>query len=348
MSVVHITPGLLDIRAFTIFGLHAKPNTTNPIGKFGTGIKYAISTLLRLGCKVRVFIGTVEYEFYTSGGDFRGVEFEQVRMKERKGFLSKWRYTELPFTTQHGKFWEAWQAFRELESNTRDENGVTISVEHFSDVGVDNTTTIVITGEPYESAYMDRDKIFLPQALTKREGNDKVQVFNEPSDHLYWRGIRVYELDKPSIYTYNILSDMELTEDRTLKYMFMAQAALTGYVAKSKDTKLINAVVSAEGDKFFEGRWDFDYANESPSDEFKSVIAKKRSRGGYVSPRALTYYDKYTPVVASEKISLRSRIETFAYDDDVVEDLRTLLKYLLKCRIEEPDDASNGPDDFPF
>ena len=46
-AVVHVTKGKLDLRSLSTFGLNAKPNTTNPIGYFGTGMKYAIAVLLR-------------------------------------------------------------------------------------------------------------------------------------------------------------------------------------------------------------------------------------------------------------------------------------------------------------
>lgn len=346
MSVVHVTPGLLDIRAITTFGLHAKPGTDTPIGKFGTGLKYSIATLLRLGCQVKLFIDSVEYEFYTKADDFRGMEYEQVYMKKRRGILSKWQSVQLPFTTMHGKFWEAWQAFRELHSNTLDEGGKTFEsgVVTWEYPG---NTVFVVSGDAYEQAYRDRDSVFLPNALTKREGDDRVQVFNEPSKHLYWRGIRVFDLEKPSVYTYNILDDVTLTEDRTLKFVWDAQSKIAAYIARSKDQKLINAVASADADKFFEGRLDWDYAYTSPSAEFKEVVAKKKARGGYVSPRALSFYDRYAPP-PPPKDDLKSRIERYAYGEGLPEELVELLRYLLKCKIEEPALSAPGDDDIPF
>lgn len=346
MSIVHETPGLIDIRSFTTFGLHVKPNSNSPIGKFGTGLKYAVATLLRLGCKIRVFIGLVEYEFITVNDKFRDVEVKMCRMRKRSSLLKKWSYESLPFTTEHGKFWEAWQAFRELESNTRDEGGVTLRFESLELVPHPDKTIILVDGDEYQKAYDDRDKIFLPNALTKREGDDRVQVFNEPSKHLYWRGIRVFDLELPSVYTYNILENMDLTEDRTLKYVWEAQSKIAGYVARSKDTKLINAVVSADVEKFFEGRLDFDYAYEAPSDQFKEVIYKKKSRGSYISPRALTYYSKYTPSVVVEKVSLRDRIANLAYEPGLPKEVLELLQYLLKCEIKEPSELDLN--DIPF
>lgn len=348
MSIVHATPGLLDIRAITTFGLHAKPGTDTPIGKFGTGLKYAIATLVRKGCKVRLFIGETEYEFYTKPGDFRGVEFSQVMMRKRRGLVSRWSAEKLPFTTEHGKFWQMWQAFRELHSNTLDEGGKTGIYDNYplDKEALHDHTTFLIDGQEYVQAYYDRDKTFLPGALTKREGDDRVQVFNEPSNHIYWRGIRVFDLEKPSVYTYNILENMELTEDRTLKYVWDAQSKIAAYVARSKDERLINAVVTADNKKFFEGRLDFDYAYESPSQQFKDVITKKKARGSYVSPMALTYHSRYTSTgIPVGKKTLREQIEHYAYDPGLDTQLQVLFKYLLRCEIKEPVEDDN---EIPF
>lgn len=347
MSVVHVNPGLLDIRAITTFGLHAKPGTDTPIGKFGTGLKYAIAALVRKGCKVQLFIGETEYEFYTKAAEFRGVDFSQVMMRKRKGLLSRWSAEKLPFTTEHGKFWELWQAFRELHSNTIDEGGETFfdPVVPTRNWTAPDKTVFVISGDEYTEAWKNRDKVFLPNALTSREGDDRVQVFNEPSEHMYWRGIRVYDLEKPSIYTYNILEDITLTEDRTAKYLFDIMSKITAYVARSKDPRLINAVVSADGNKFFEGKLDFDYAYVSPSSEFLEVIGKKKSRGSYIAPRALSYFGKYSAPVISEKAeTLKEKISRIAYDIDTPQEVQELLKYLLRCEIKEPD----SDDGIPF
>lgn len=346
MSIVFTTPGELDIRAFTTFGLSAKPGSDNPIGKFGTGLKNAVAMLMRNDCGIKVFIGTTEYEFLTVDDNFRGQNFKQIRMRKRQSLLKRWQYVDMPFTTELGKFWEPWQAFRELESNTRDEGGLTY-VD--SSPGPESgRTTIIVSGLKFEQAYKDRDKTFLPNALTKREGDDRVQVFNEPSKHLYWRGIRVFDLDKPSVYTYNILEDMELTEDRTLKYVWQAQAKVAAYVARSRDPKMISSVVSANAEKFFEGRLDWDYAYVSPSAEFKEVLAKKKSRGAYISPRALGYYDRYAPAPVREPETLQGKLTKWAYNSDIPDELKDLLKLLLRCEIKEPAPADPNDDGIPF
>ena len=79
--VVFKTPGLIDIRAFTVMGLSSKPNSDSPIGKFGTGLKMAIAVLVRNGIPVTLWIGRTKYTFRKKRIKFRGEEtFEQILM----------------------------------------------------------------------------------------------------------------------------------------------------------------------------------------------------------------------------------------------------------------------------
>lgn len=82
-AVVFETPGLMDIRAFTIMGLNVKPTTKNPIGYFGTGLKYAIAVLVRNGLRVRMYIGQTEYEFYLKTSKFRDQDFDFIMLRKR-------------------------------------------------------------------------------------------------------------------------------------------------------------------------------------------------------------------------------------------------------------------------
>ena len=44
--LIFTNPGIIDPRSISTFGVNAKAST-NPIGHFGTGLKYAIATILR-------------------------------------------------------------------------------------------------------------------------------------------------------------------------------------------------------------------------------------------------------------------------------------------------------------
>lgn len=105
MSVlVFETPGHIDIRAFTLMGVSAKPSTTSSIGYFGTGLKYAVASLVRMGSRPVVWIGRDRYTFFNRPDKFRGVEFDKITMRrDRLGLRG--RNTDLPYTTMYGRKW---------------------------------------------------------------------------------------------------------------------------------------------------------------------------------------------------------------------------------------------------
>lgn len=295
-AVVFHTPGLIPIESFTTFGVNAKPATNNPIGYFGTGLKYAIAVLCRMGATPTLWIGKDEYTFYVKKTDFRGKAFDMVRMKRKRWSLTKATHHALPFTTELGKTWKPWQAFRELESNTRDEGGRSYLIEDgWRDLGVHHNepdqTTFIVEHPEFTQAFHDRDDIFLPNGLTQREGGgDRVQVLDKPSKALYFRGLRVAETRKPSLFTYNFVTTVDLTEDRTIKHDFMVRAELARHIVTSTDKKLIEAVLTAPDDKWEHGL-EFEYQNEAPSDEFREVIDRRK---GGVSRSALRYMGGWT------------------------------------------------------
>ena len=110
--------GAIDVRAITTFGISSKEND-NAIGYFGTGLKYAIAVMLREGVNFSIVTGGKQYEFETRAETVRVDEFNFCFM--RAGGTGK--FEQLPFTTELGKNWELWQAFRELYCNCTDENG---------------------------------------------------------------------------------------------------------------------------------------------------------------------------------------------------------------------------------
>jgi hypothetical protein len=83
MYAIYSNPGALDLRALTIMGMNAKPNTDSPIGYFGTGLKYAVAIALRHGLTLTIWdgAGTV-LEFFTRGRLPRQT-FAQCLMRKR-------------------------------------------------------------------------------------------------------------------------------------------------------------------------------------------------------------------------------------------------------------------------
>lgn len=274
-AIVHQTPTVLDVRAITTMGISAKPNSDNPIGQFGTGLKYAIAVLVRHGAKPVVCIGQDRHIFSTKAMDFRGKAFEMVRMRREKWSLTRATYHDLPFTTEYGRFWLMWMAFRELESNTRDEGGITYRVDDVGDVVMHpDHTHIIIECPDYIAAWEARDEVFLPEGRRIAEKSELVQVVDGAAKSLYFRSLRALDTKKPTLHTYNFLSaDIALTEDRTIKSEYTARSHLAQHVVGSNDEAFIERVITSTSDSWEHGldmpSW------VRPSAAFQAVVARR-------------------------------------------------------------------------
>lgn len=286
--IVFQTNTAIPIEAFTTFGVNSKPNTDNPIGYFGTGLKYALSVVLRLGGTFRLFVEDVEYEFFIKDMDFRGKEFQAIKMRKRRG-LGRWRTTNLPFTTELGKNWEPWMAFRELESNTRDENGVTLKLNKPLE---DRSGTIMeIDCLEVEDVYDDIHNVFLDYQKPVIYENTVLEVREGGSKFIFYRGLRVTELDKPSCFTYNFKHGVELTEDRTSKYPHYDRLMIRTAIVESSNERVVKEAISQKD--MFETGLDFDEViGATPSPTYTQVVGSYVSSGTYVHPRVKSGYER--------------------------------------------------------
>ncbi len=240
MTVIFQNPGLIDLRAVQIMGLNAK-ESKNPIGQFGTGLKYAIAVLLRSGCQISIWCGMFETKFLTQKESFRGKEFDFVYMEEAG------QRTALGFTLELGKHWEPWMAIRELESNCRDEGG-----ESFANADYQLSpavTTIVISGTVADSTYAQVQDIFISsKPIWANSALEVHRVANpEQAQWLYYRSVRCQKLAQPALYRYNLLSQQQLTEDRTFKYSWIGESELVNLGSLTDEFAIRQIVMANKG-----------------------------------------------------------------------------------------------------
>jgi hypothetical protein len=141
--IVFQNKGEIDIRAIKTFGVNSKDNKESAIGYFGTGLKYAIAILLRAGATVSILTGGKMHRFSTEQTKIRNDHFDIVRMNDE----------ELGFTTELGKEWELWMAFREIYSNMLDEDGEAKAVTFLPDPDPEKTYVIVDRCKEFENCY---------------------------------------------------------------------------------------------------------------------------------------------------------------------------------------------------
>jgi hypothetical protein len=298
--IIFENEGLMPLEAATTFGINVKLGQ-NPIGFFGTGLKYAIAVTLRLGGTFRLFLGTVEYEFYVKAEDFRGKEFGMIRMRKRNSPLKRWSYEKLAFTTELGKHWEPWMAVRELESNTRDEDGwstVQDNVE-FGFVGYKDHTRIVIECEEMENAYNEQ-VIFMPDNMELICENEYVQIFNQPAEHIFFRGLRVTDC-KPTMFTYNLTGGVTLTEDRTSKYTYSDQIYIMKALQSITDIDKLNMIMDRVDEETYEGDlpWDIGYGDEGST--WVAMVGYRFHSGANLPKRMKSFYESRVEEDAQEK-----------------------------------------------
>lgn len=307
--------GLLELEFIKTMGVHVKENEDS-IGHFGTGLKYAVAVFLREEIDFSLYIGGNEFTFYTETKNIRGKDFQYCYM------TGPFDTVELPFTTELGKNWELWQAYREIHSNCLDENGMIVDDKLLPR---DGTTTFI-----FPNLDVNIGEIFLSwQQKELIYSNNEIEIYEGSSNCMYYKGIKAKELDKPSIYTYNILKSCTLTEDRLLCYDFELSYIINDAVIGlgSEIPELTKDIITAKD--CFEATLSMDYySNNTPTPEFLEVVKKvsearkedkEQPKVNYsVQTLAARYTPKPEPTPQEKKEGFLSELNQLCEDYGVV------------------------------
>jgi len=269
-TLTFFTPVTLEEPFIFTMGASVKTGS-NPIGMFGTGLKYAIAVTLRNKGSIKITTPKGLYEFYVEKQTVRGQEIEfincQHTMQTHNPMIMR-----CPMTTEYGKNWEPWMVMRELYSNTIDEGG---EVYDYDWRGVLNAgslireplpaeyTRIVVDCPAIYDAWQTKHRYIID---TKRKPIWKGVYFSMypgSNDTGFYRGIRTTQLEPSSAYTYNVLINTTLTEDRTLdSYTF--QSRIRSGIRECEDVNVIRAFLSAVCKQgTWENKFDWDYVSLS-------------------------------------------------------------------------------------
>ena len=257
--VIFSNPGEIDPRLMTTFGANVK-ESSNPIGFFGTGFKYAVSILLRNSCEITVLSGETPYVFSKRSEVIRGKSFDTVFMNE----------TRLGFTLEVGKNWKFWTSYRELYSNCLDENGTVSQAEHLP-AGRPGVTQICVKGARFANVHENRSQYFLEsEPLFK---GSYANLHAGGGDLVYYRNIQVgmFADGRSSYVTYNFRIGITLSEDRTLTNHRDADMWIMFELARLRDKGLLKRILSG-GKGYHEYHLDWALGPTVPSQEFLEVV----------------------------------------------------------------------------
>jgi hypothetical protein len=258
--IVFENDGEIDLRAISQFGINVKSGSS-PIGFFGTGLKYALAVLMREGQEITIHSGMRTCVISKQADDFRGKSFEFITATT-DGVSQM-----LGFTTELGKNWPMWAAYRELACNCTDEAGNAYETES-EPFPVDGKTVIVVKGEAFEKEHFSRgNNILQDEAFISIGG--ALELRNGQTNHIYYRGVRVHDTPRQTMFRYNILSDLALTEDRICKGSpnYVISKALLG----CDDESLLMQVLSANDD-WLEHDFDYHGWGATPSTAFLGAV----------------------------------------------------------------------------
>lgn len=296
--IIFENEGEIDAVSICTFGVNVKTQDS-AIGYFGTGLKYAIAVLLRLEHSITIYSGTTKHVFSVQERDVRGKRFDIVCMDGQP----------LGFTTELGKNWQLWQAFRELYCNAVDELGGFRQVRKVPKPRQGHTL-VVVEGAAFEQlAQHELDSIVLPKAERNlvQDMGVSIRDFNG-HNHLYYQGIRALE-DMPSPrFTYNLLRQQTLTEDRTLKDMYAARAAIAKAIITCDNKHVIQKCITSQDG--FEYSLDYHWPGTTPSQAFLEVVDECRKQRIPVCSSAAQMMRDHTPRLKHSKELDLSKVQS--------------------------------------
>ncbi|MET3232222.1 UNVERIFIED_ORG: hypothetical protein ABIC54_004427 [Burkholderia sp. 1263] len=260
--IVFSNPGEIDVLSISTFGVSVKEGDT-PIGFFGTGLKYAIAVLLRTGHEVTIFSGAQRIEFSVANELVRGKNFIFVQMS-----VDMAPPQPIGFTTELGKQWELWMAYREIACNCKDEGGNTERMMTWPEPEP-GTTRIIVKGEEFDAVFSQSSFYLLEDKPACVVGD--IEIRRRPGSTFYYRGVRVQDFSKEGLYTYNDNSHIELTEDRTVKNQWEPAYRIARGLLKASDEMMLREVITAS-DNTLEGGLDFHGWGIPPSATFLKVV----------------------------------------------------------------------------
>ena len=265
--------GEIDPLSLVTMGASVK-SKDSPIGYFGTGLKFAMASILRMGGEIEIFIGEKKYIVETRSTEIRGQDFDLIYIDgERAGY-----------TTQLGRDWEPWMAYRELHSNALDEPNY--EIDHGEPPAPKTgETQIRVWENKIQEEFYTRDKTFIE---TEPLFTVKNVEFHPGSGEkfIYYRGVKVGAFERPTMFRYNILNGLTLTEDRTIAHNWAADGEISRAIKGIEDVDVISSILTCNK-KFMEhdiqhGRQTYDKSEafmEAARNVLKDVSVDKSKIG---------------------------------------------------------------------
>lgn len=312
-------------------GLSTKRNDPTTIGQFGSGIKYAPISALRMGL-----------DFVFCGSDTKGNYSLRYKAVDEDGIQSiVYDYGDYQkqssFTVDAGCMsWDSeWQIYREVISNAKD-NGywtreVVDKVENkpgeFA-VFITASKGMMDVYNKHDYYFSDDRNVIYSDDYTGISFLDKI----DSSMHIYYKSVLVSTLEsenRVSLFDYET-DNASLNEDRELKEVSSEYIKISKTIARCKDKKIVRKIL----DKMF----------EKDLMEFSMISEYHWS---YTSPSEFwseMFYDKFSDdavIVSPEQSLVSGFIEIIKSSGrkPVVCSSNSIYLFLSACKIDKAEDV---------
>lgn len=239
--------GLLDIRLVSLMGGTTKRGNDYKIGKFGSGLKYALAWLIRNNIDFKIFIGNEPVKIETKQEFIQGTNFDVLYINGERTSIS----------SSMGIDWEAWMIVREILCNAIDE-GEFIKEITDAPMGQEGWTTFCLQLIDGIKDTVDKwDNYFLHDMKPIYETADF--AIYPPSDKLslYKNGVLIHreKETKKGVFSYDI-KNASINELREYKgYMGMDIT----YIIKALDKRSAEIFLTNLNEDCFEHSMDYNY-----------------------------------------------------------------------------------------
>lgn len=189
--------GLLDIRLLSLMGGTTKDNDPFKIGQWGSGLKYAISFLIKNNIDFKVFIGNDEVKITTRSEEISGQIFDIIYVDSERTSLT---------VKMGGNDWKPWTIIRELWCNALDQGEAHKEVTEEVTGCSDKTTFYIQITKEFQEVIDNWNNYFV---------HDIVPIFEDENFKIYpsfgrlrlfKQGVLIHESsdDKPSLFSYDV------------------------------------------------------------------------------------------------------------------------------------------------
>lgn len=245
--------GELDIRLVSLMGGTTKAENPNKIGQFGTGLKYAVSYLVRTENKFKMFIGEEEVIFETRDEIISEHEFKEIYCNGKS----------MNITTRYGYQWKGWEALREIWCNAKDEGSEQKKETTDNSVikGVKGRTTFFIElTDDITEVITDWDKYFLLDKPIFENSVVAIYLNTDENQKLkIYKNRVLIHTDSPykSLFVYDL---KEATLNELRQYTGYAPSEIgRALLQSSKEVVEIWLNSFSEGKQLLENKIDFQY-----------------------------------------------------------------------------------------